>query len=144
MKLYGLLEVHQQWELHAYYVPSKKDLSKEQLLIHRVQIDVDSKRSSLPQKAGKHFTLMYDEVTREAIAVDLPRNKRNIDGLTKFVPKLDQIINERMKQVAQFRGQRKTTNTKVRIMPIARPEPDIDKMARVLAEYIVRGTPPTS
>jgi hypothetical protein len=46
------LATGEQWDLHAYYVPSK-DLSDEALLEHRGRIT--QQRRSLPAKAGKAF-----------------------------------------------------------------------------------------
>jgi len=49
--LYTVLLVHHQWELHAYYQPSKR-LTKAELLHHRRAIT--AKQPSLAAKA-KHF-----------------------------------------------------------------------------------------
>lgn len=54
--LYTILPVSQQWELHAYYQPSKQ-LAKAELLEHRKRIT--GEQPSLPAKAGKHFDQLY-------------------------------------------------------------------------------------
>ncbi len=52
---FGCLTVSQQWDLHAYFVPSK-DVTDEELLEHR-QVTT-KEQPSLPHQAGKAFAAL--------------------------------------------------------------------------------------
>jgi hypothetical protein len=61
---FACLPAKEQWELHAYYVPSK-DLTGEQLLEHRALITKE--QPSLSNKAGKAFAALSRGDTRGVI-----------------------------------------------------------------------------
>jgi len=54
-KLYGLLSVSQQWDVHRYFQPSR-DLTELQLRAHRKTVSAED--HSLPNRAGKAYARM--------------------------------------------------------------------------------------
>lgn len=111
--LYTVLLVHQQWELHAYYQPSKQ-LTQAELLEHRRVIT--AKQPSLAAKAGKHFDLLYRcfRMAYAAAAGDEKKFRNSISRLSR-------------QRVTDSVGDRR-----VRVRALARPEPDIKMLARAL------------
>ena len=111
--LYTVLLVHQQWELHAYYQPSKP-LTKTELLEHRKVIS--QQQPALAAKAGKHFDLLYRcfRMAYAAAAGDEKKFRRSITRLSR-------------QRVLDGKGDRR-----VRVRALANPEPDIKMLARAL------------
>jgi hypothetical protein len=114
-ELYCVLTVSEQWDLHAFYQPSKV-LKDEDLLYHRQLISKE--RPSLPAQTGKSFRLMSD-ICRRAYQY------ANGDDM-KF-----------RKAIASLTPSRAATDYdngkhSFRITAIANPEPDYKQLARAL------------
>jgi len=112
--LYAVLPVTQQWQVHAFFQPSKT-LTYEELINHRRTIT--KQQPSLPHQAGKaHFKMgrIYLAASRYAEG-----------DKDKFLHALKTIV--------LSLNRHKTGNGKeIRVAAIARPEPDFKLLAKAL------------
>jgi hypothetical protein len=108
--VFTAVSYNQQLEIHAFYQPSK-DLTDEQVLAHREQIS--QAQPSLPNRAGKLLTRM------ETAARLL---QERLDSQP------DQDSTRRVR-VSTSRGQRH-----IKVVPLARPEMDVRKLAVALLD----------
>jgi hypothetical protein len=75
--LYSAISVRQQWDIHAYFQPSK-DLSNIELRQHRR--DVTTHDPSLPQRAGKALAVTDDVYQRALLGVaEAMQTEKNVD-----------------------------------------------------------------
>ena len=112
--LFMVLPSQQQWDVHAYYIPSKT-VSRGQLLAHRQTIT--DKQPSLPQRASKAFGRMqriYDWANTEADGDSVKRH---------------QLIASQA-VTARSTGRRRT----LRISGLAKPEPNVELFTKVLID----------
>jgi hypothetical protein len=70
-RIYSALSPRQQWDIHAYFQPSK-ELTDAQLREHRRSISAS--QPSLPHRAGRAFVVIDDTYQRAAA---LPDRKRS-------------------------------------------------------------------
>jgi hypothetical protein len=105
-RLYAELSPTEQWLLHNYFQPSK-DLTKEQLLVHRDEIT--KRRPGLPQQAGRAYAKFQSAAAAWAVHAVRARHAALAPaGRTK-------------------RGERL-----ISVKAVVRPEPDYPKLARAL------------
>jgi hypothetical protein len=114
--LYGALSITQQWQIHAFFQPSKVMTYKE-LIEHRRTII--RQQPSLSHQAGKaHFKIgrIYLAASRYA--------EGDEEKLLKAMREIVSTVNR----------QRSKNRSKIQIIAIARPEPDFKLLAKALAE----------
>jgi hypothetical protein len=116
-RLYSILPIEQQWQVHAYYQPSK-ELTDQQLLEHREK--VTEERPELPAQAGKAFIRMYRAFR---IAFEYADGDQQ-----RFNAALLHLTDSRAKTAAPH-GKRR-----ISVTALARPEPDLEVLARALVE----------
>ncbi len=107
--IFTAVSYNQQLELHAFYQPSR-NLTAEEALVHRAKITRE--RPNLPQKAGKHFKKVYQAASALSDRLDQE-------------PALDL-----MQPVKVPAGGRRH----IRVVPLARPEPDLKILANLLLD----------
>jgi hypothetical protein len=111
--VFTYLTYDQQVELHRFYATTK-DLNGEEAIAHRKE--VSSKEPSLPNRAGK----LYARVFRIAEIV-----QQYIESQPELKPK---PVREKVRtRVA-------SSKLNIRISALAKPEPDIDKLAALLLD----------
>lgn len=117
-RLYTILLPQDQWTVHRYYQPTK-DLSDQELLDYRQQVTRDE--PSLPARAGRLFVRM-NRAFRTAYEYAQGDQLRFYDSLWQ------QTAGARVHQ----HGKRQ-----IRIAALARPEPDLEGLARVLVQMAI-------
>jgi hypothetical protein len=120
-KLFTLLTPGQQLEVYDYF-QATKDFPDEQLLVNRRFMT--QAQPSLPQRAGKHFSRLWQAY-------------RTAEKLAEGHPELlDQAIAHVVsKHSAQQEGAVTKKGT-VTIRALAKPEIDLDKLARALLTMV--------
>jgi hypothetical protein len=111
--VFTYLTYDQQVELHRFYATTK-DFSDEEAVAYRKE--VSAKEPSLPNRAGK----LYARVSRIAELV-----QKYIESQPELKPK---------KAPKKVRTRVPSSKVNIRIKALARPEPDIDKLAQILLE----------
>ena len=111
--LLATVTVLEQWDLHTYFQPSKA-LTDEQRLEHRRA--VITQEPLLPARAGKCFTKLA-KLSESAIKQSGGDPARAVAFICAAVP-----------------AQLDKKGHKIRIFPVARPEPDLPELSRVLLE----------
>ena len=114
-QLYSLLSTNQQWDLHAYYQPLH-DYDTDWLKAHREH--AAKTKPTLPAKAGRSFARMR-RVYETGMAVAKQQHRSGTSA-----PRASQ-------KSSVLSG-----NSRVTVRAIARPEPDFDKVAKVLLELV--------
>jgi hypothetical protein len=110
--LYTILPMNQQWELHAYYRPSEQ-LSEAELREH--QHTVAKQQRELPSKAGKHFNQLY-----RAFRTAFEHSRGDSRRFNAAIAELGHATTH------------PTRRGSVRVSAVARPEPDLRRLARAL------------
>jgi hypothetical protein len=119
-ELYELLTPSAQWDLHAFYQPSK-EYTKADLISHRRVIT--QAQPSLPARASKSFGVMY-QAFRYAFRY------ANGDEL-KFRQAVQAFARPGSHTTHTYQaGHRERT---IRISSLVHPEPDLKKLAKALA-----------
>jgi hypothetical protein len=108
--IYAFLDYTDQLVLHEFYGPSK-DWSDEEAIAHRKR--VTKQQPSLPNRAGK----LYAQIDRHA--KDLQK---------RLAEQPTQPAKVKIKRLPQARGKIRVSSV------IARPEPDLRKLAMVLLD----------
>lgn len=119
-KLYAILSLHEQWQLHEFYQPSKQ-LTKTELAAHIRS--VAAMKPALVHQAGKHARLMQRVFRYVSEDLGIPRSEWN--------KALGVPIQRRRLSPAHMKapdGRRYTIAT------VARPEVDIKLLIRALIE----------
>lgn len=118
-KLYAVLPLHAQWQIHEFYQPSN-ELTKAELIAHIKQLT--KIKPALVHQAGKHYKRMYAIFRAVSEELDIPKA-------------------DRMKALGTATQYYKPTSTnttisngKYTLSPVARPEIDIHKLAQALWE----------
>ncbi len=120
--LYALLTVEQQWDMHAFYQPTK-NLSQTKLVEHRKTIT--NERPSLPAMASKSFGIMY-RAFRYAF--------RYANGdEQKFRQAIQAFAQPGSYTIHTYTDGNKRQHS-IRVTSVARPEPDSKLIARALLE----------
>ena len=120
-ELYGLLSLEAQWELHRYYAPSR-DLTDAEVLEHIKQ--ATHVEPSLPHRVGKHYKEIFDAFKFYADQV----------GKTNW-----EVIGWLVRMEFSRDNADRTMKKPMALMPIANPDQDPAKLARMfiaLAERI--------
>ncbi len=117
-RLYTILLPQDQWTVHRFYQPTK-DLSDQELLDYRQQIT--SAEPGLPARAGRLFIRM-NRAFRTAYEYAQGDQLRFYDSLWQ----------QTAGAKAQQHGKRR-----IRIAALARPEPDLEALARVLVQMAI-------
>lgn len=105
--VFAHISYNEQMELHAYFVPYK-ELSDSEAIKYRQQITHD--QPSLPQRAGKIYARFFKEV--KAHQARLPQAPTT----------------------ATAKPRSRVTKQNIRVRGIARPEPDLHKLALALLD----------
>jgi len=108
--VFGVLSPNQQWDLHRYYLTGSTN-ADEKLLLERD--DLRQEAPSLPQRAGKAFAKL-ERLYNQAEA-------RTGNDELKFC-----------RVVLSFIPARVIKNRKVKVLPLATPEPNLKAIARAL------------
>jgi hypothetical protein len=116
-KLYALLSLRQQWQIHEFYQPSK-ELTQAELTAHIKELHHTN--PALVHQAGKHVHLMM-------------RVFRHISS-ELGVPKLEQAhaLNTLIQRVNPSPVVTTKNDRRLTIAAVARPTPDMDKLAKAL------------
>ncbi|MDN5274861.1 MAG: hypothetical protein JWP06_762 [Candidatus Saccharibacteria bacterium] len=119
--IYGLLPVHEQWQVHEFYQPSR-ELTKEDLLAHIQQLTVT--KPALAHQAGKHVHLMEKVFRRISQELDIPRSEWR------------RALNAANRQYNPSPGRQESTDGRRvdMVVGVARPELDLKKFSKVLLE----------
>ena len=121
-KLYSLLPLRAQRELHAVYRPSE-DLSDTALLAHRKANTV--KGSFLLNVAGQHYKVL-NQVFIDC-STELGIDRATIDDTLRRA--YEQHSNA---AIVHADPAETSASRRVRVMGIARPEPDYEKLAQLV------------
>lgn len=118
-KLYGLLRLRSQWQLHEFYQPSK-ELTKRQLITHIYHLSLT--KPALVHQAGKHSRLLYRVFRYIAKELNVSRSEwyRVFGSITERINPPNTIT------LPDRHGNRHF------IVAAARPELDVEKVARGL------------
>lgn len=119
-KLFGVLSVNDQWDIHAYFQPNK-DWTDEERLNHRLKISKE--QPTLPAIASKHL-LKLNQIYASALIYSKGDSGQFSAYLTQYIPA----------SKPDKRGRR------LHIFPVARPEPDLDKLAQALIDIAIQET----
>ena len=113
-ELFAILSTNDQWKVHRYY-QSSKDLTDQQLIEHRVSIT--KTEPSLPHQASRGYSRMHQaEVTARKMSTNQQSFHR---AIRQQIPgHVHEISNDRFRNI--------------RVIGIARPEPDLERLARAL------------
>ncbi len=132
---YGLLSVAQQWELHAFYQPSRQvdfDEFKQHVL------ELHHSKPSLANRVGKHFRILesvYLEFRGRGLDLSDPQ-AFNL-ALTPYLAKvqLQPIVSKDVVSTPP-----KPPGHKLIVSAVARPELDLNQLARAvqLLEEVIR------
>ena len=120
-KLYALLPLHAQWQVHEFYQPSK-DITKAELTRH-IRHLADTK-PALVHQAGKHVRLMQRVFRHVSKELDIPRSEWG----RAFSSVIQQVNPLSASSPPERNGQRYTISVAVR------PKMDVKIFSSVLVE----------
>lgn len=149
-QLFGVLPPGKQWQLHRYYHPTAS-LTEAAFLTHRTT--AAKAEPSLPHEAGKGFlelerhyklALRLVEATGQdidaclnAVIVKAPKTYSYVAAGAEDRPPSPSGCGNQDLQTALPRA-RPASQRLLRVVAVARPEPDVEKLAKILVEIVKR------
>jgi hypothetical protein len=123
-KLYALVPLHAQWQIHDFYQPSK-ELTETELIAHTK--DLAKTNPALVHQAGKHVRLLQKVFRYISTELGIPRTEwyRALAGSI-------QHYNPSPAHMETTDGHRYT------IVAVARPELDVQKLVKALVGVVER------
>ena len=116
-EIFAVLRTHQQWDVHKFYQPDRQ-LTDQQLIDYR--LNITRSHPTLPQRASRSYLQMqdaFDHAYEAFEAADLN----------------EQVFNQKLKSLVRSSG-----SGKIRVTAIAKPAPDLRRLAHALVDEAQR------